>query len=1806
MATDDHFEPWRKQGFICKPFAGDRGDGDRFVNEFLDAAAAKQADDDWTMDEVLLGQDGGGDAAGAPVLGAPAAGGLPAGGTARERTRRLKTTTALLLHHVLDPSLKATLRALGGAAAGGHDARGMWVFFSANFRTPTTTSDVMQMKAEIQMTPILQAVGFGDGSVLKFKMFLDKKNADIQPAGQRFTEHELCEIMLNQLFKTSLQYISGEALTELNDVAADWRFSAVVAGGRRRSMSQIVHHFGGLWDAQIKTGMISARAAGGRGNTTGSSTRVDGHQAEVINGFAADADIDTFGALSLDNMPSMGELRDAFVSASSIRPAGTEGAQRRFACFNCFGWDHTKNGGKMPDGTVLPPCAAPRAKRDLKMFVLFITAFAARNAGRAGITPVPTSGGSKRGKAPSWWRQRKGAATKPQAYVLEDGSIQNEHGDNVGRVQPQVAKALDLECEICPDQPGNATVIDDEAITTEGDSLPLSGMRDPFADNFSGMGDPFADNFDVEPDDLLQRDQLPTQTLDLSKVILCAMVLLIVSTMVGLGAMIKMNMGKVTGGEVTFGMNMGKVTGGEVTFGMYIIGTVLVGAIPLALATIAMVITKALKMIGKVLPKVWHIVCSVLSVWASPVLYVMHAQPVATAATAAAAAGPAVFTMSRGGRASPQEIVEDAVWCGKGYEIFNLCNADTDTRVADISLAADDGPNYWTNDSGAMRHSSGDAADATHDIEHMPKVRVRVANGTLHPVASRSKSLQVMKTRQSGYEETVELSGLLCTPALRSNGRPIRLFASIYAFYHDGIQTEFNNTNVMTLPNGHKVQMIVDPLECKARVAARPAKHRAASVNTTDAVFDDESINHARLVHFGNNRTGLWKHDPTTCKHCMLGGHRHAPYHKKQPRERAKEYTFFGQRVSSDIVGPFTPSVTHGFKWAIVFYDWYSGHVSIGYLKAKESQAIKASLQQYQVDIQAHLKDGRVWEWHTDGDGGFTSKETEEMCLELNTRHSFSVAGESNTNPGAERIIGVLLRPMRILGSSAVGDAEPYWPFMANQAAQAHNSLPSRRFNPPASPNSKLGIAESKATLLKRFRVMFTRAYVRLPDVRRPTKLSPVAFEAITLGWDPVREAHFVLVPELGRITTVRSISFDEREFPALPMLRHVAISHAAERLLPAPPNVFQQRTPLTRATGPSPNTQGSTGLYVSNSGTITRGDGSTVTSPPAAAPAAAPPPATANSATATANGMRLSAVASLLYSTAAMPGWLFRSSPGAPWELCNATTAGGAIPLPKDAHDALAGPYAKQWREAMQSDMAKKMGNEAWEFVDSNQPKNAGARVHGGKWAFAIKYNDDGSVKEFRARWVMKGFTMVYGEDFDDTYITGMNCSTSNCLFAKAASLKLTIYETDVRAAFTTAKIDRPLYMQCPTGFEPKGGGKVCKLYKSVEGGKSSGNLYYKEHGAVVKDKINCTQCTADPNLYRKTWDDGEWIDVGIFVDNALLLPSSEAAKDRFLVEYRKYYTITGDKPVTNFTGCNVTRDPITGAYTLNQTVKIEQYFNKYLGKNSKLRAAPVDTSADGVKKFMSIKAAANEAEKNFMAGKDYMGLVGCLLFLTNRTRVDCAFHVAFLAQYMSNPSPDAWYALLDVLSYMYKTRHIGITFGGEPKVPETQSDPPLNVQQFIADNGLHVYSDASWNPSHAGHVVMYGNGPVAHSSRKIKVSAQSSTEAEICAGVAATKDIKFIRQILTFLEMTPKGPTPLLIDNEGMWFNVRNSGVTARTRHFESWQHFVRDAYENLVLTVHLVDTHSMIADILTKAMPKVIDHYKKFRDIIMDVVY
>ena len=47
---------WRKS-FFCKPYTGDRADALRFKDEFEEAAALKNADSDYTMQDVLRGFD---------------------------------------------------------------------------------------------------------------------------------------------------------------------------------------------------------------------------------------------------------------------------------------------------------------------------------------------------------------------------------------------------------------------------------------------------------------------------------------------------------------------------------------------------------------------------------------------------------------------------------------------------------------------------------------------------------------------------------------------------------------------------------------------------------------------------------------------------------------------------------------------------------------------------------------------------------------------------------------------------------------------------------------------------------------------------------------------------------------------------------------------------------------------------------------------------------------------------------------------------------------------------------------------------------------------------------------------------------------------------------------------------------------------------------------------------------------------------------------------------------------------------------------------------------------------------------------------------------------------------------------------------------------------------------------------------------------------------------------------------------------------------------------------------------------------
>ncbi|KAL0449493.1 UNVERIFIED_CONTAM: putative mitochondrial protein, partial [Sesamum latifolium] len=85
----------------------------------------------------------------------------------------------------------------------------------------------------------------------------------------------------------------------------------------------------------------------------------------------------------------------------------------------------------------------------------------------------------------------------------------------------------------------------------------------------------------------------------------------------------------------------------------------------------------------------------------------------------------------------------------------------------------------------------------------------------------------------------------------------------------------------------------------------------------------------------------------------------------------------------------------------------------------------------------------------------------------------------------------------------------------------------------------------------------------------------------------------------------------------------------------------------------------------------------------------------------------------------------------------------------PTTFKDVMASSEAKQWKEAVKSEMDFIVSNETWVLV--NLPPRC--TTIGCKWIFKKKLKPDGTVDKFKVRLVAKGFKQKEGIDCFDTY---------------------------------------------------------------------------------------------------------------------------------------------------------------------------------------------------------------------------------------------------------------------------------------------------------------------------------------------------------------------------------------------------------------------------------------------------------------------
>jgi len=102
---------------------------------------------------------------------------------------------------------------------------------------------------------------------------------------------------------------------------------------------------------------------------------------------------------------------------------------------------------------------------------------------------------------------------------------------------------------------------------------------------------------------------------------------------------------------------------------------------------------------------------------------------------------------------------------------------------------------------------------------------------------------------------------------------------------------------------------------------------------------------------------------------------------------------------------------------------------------------------------------------------------------------------------------------------------------------------------------------------------------------------------------------------------------------------------------------------------------------------------------------------------------------------------------------------------------------------------------------------------------------------------------------------------------------------------------------------------------------------------------------------------------------------------------------------------------------------------------------------------------------------------------------------------------------------------------------------------------------------------------------SKKQKVVARSSTEAEFRAMALGVYELLWLKIILEDLKIKLEGPIKLYCDNKSAINIAHNPVQHDRTKHIEVDRHFIKEKLDSGLICTPFVTTNNQVADVLTK---------------------
>eukprot|EP00975_Prorocentrum_lima_P013160 2794023-Prorocentrum_lima.AAC.1 len=215
-------------------------------------------------------------------------------------------------------------------------------------------------------------------------------------------------------------------------------------------------------------------------------------------------------------------------------------------------------------------------------------------------------------------------------------------------------------------------------------------------------------------------------------------------------------------------------------------------------------------------------------------------------------------------------------------------------------------------------------------------------------------------------------------------------------------------------------------------------------------------------------------------------------------------------------------------------------------------------------------------------------------------------------------------------------------------------------------------------------------------------------------------------------------------------------------------------------------------------------------------------------------------------------------------------------------------------------------------------------------------------------------------------------------------------------------------------------------------------------------------------------------------------------------------------------------------------------------------------------------------------------------LLYLAKRARPDILTAVAFLTTRVKISNVQDLKKLMRVLSYLKGTQNMKLNLF----VDNAKGDEEIAITSFIdASYAVHPLD----GKGHSGQATTLGRGLFSSSSKKQKLVARSSTEAELIGLADGTAHVIWVRQFL-LAQGYKIGPARIAQDNKSTIILANKGRSTNKhTKHIAVRYFFVKDRIDSKEVELYYHPTEDMVADFFTKPLQG--SMFTRIRDLLMN---